>query len=157
MVAGGGGISAVFEGYGPCVVVISGVPTTGRPRRLLSALQALEQGALTGAGPASTSGRVGNDSLNAAAGAAGPSGAVPGAGGAGGGGAGGSRWVWAPLSAEELAAQAARDSGMVDVDDHLDVGELLRQADEYVLGWGRRRGGVTVLPTVAVRCRTWRT
>ncbi|GIL73431.1 hypothetical protein Vretifemale_3550 [Volvox reticuliferus] len=87
--------------------------------------QALEQGVLTGTGPAGSVGKPGIDSQGCAGGASG-------SGAAGAGGGGGSRWVWPPLSASELAAQAAREGGMVAVDDQLDVGELLRQAEEQM-------------------------
>ncbi|GLC45837.1 hypothetical protein PLESTM_001785300 [Pleodorina starrii] len=90
--------------------------------------QAIEQGALTGTGPIGMSGKLGTDSQGTGV-AAGAGGAALGPSGTTGGG-GGSRWVWPPLSAAELAAQAAREGGMVDVDDAMDVGELLRQADE---------------------------
>ncbi|GFR49551.1 hypothetical protein Agub_g11596, partial [Astrephomene gubernaculifera] len=100
--------------------------------------QAMEQSVAAGGAGGSTA--KPSDSQGAA-GASGSAAAAVGAGGggsgaaAGVGGASGSRWVWPPLSAAEEAALAARESCMVAVDDSLDVGELLRQADGQMHGF----------------------
>lgn len=89
-------------------------------------LQALEQGALMAAGLPTTTSKQANESQSAVASGGAATGTVVG----GAGGSTVSRWVWPPLSSEELAVQAAREGGMVAVDDEMDVGEVLRLADE---------------------------
>ncbi|KXZ53428.1 hypothetical protein GPECTOR_7g1326 [Gonium pectorale] len=100
--------------------------------------QALEQGAAAGMGAAGASAagiKPGTDLQAGGAGAA-ACGVTGGASaGAGGTAEAGSRWVWPPLSAEELAAQAARDADMVAVNDTMDVEALLQQADERMVAF----------------------